>query len=270
MNGSHGLWTAVAALAVLAAAPAATADGPAAELKFGPNPRLFDTHFSYYAADPARSLMREARGVRFRLPSPAGGLGEAGWYSYFALAGDFEVLVTYELIAVPPPSGGFGATVGISLDTEGPAGSVALAVGCLPEQGRRCVVTRGLPADSGLAYENTDYPASSDNGLLVLRRRKADLICLIADEPAAEPVELCRLPFTDGTVRKLRLFADPGGSPSGLDARLSDLVVRAEEITAGIPQREHGHTQWWIALGTIAALGTFSVVVLRRRRQRAA
>src|SRR5262245_36903256 len=88
--------------------------------------RLFDSHFARYGYQPTRTIAKEPKGVRIRLPARAVNVVQTGLYSYFSLAGDFEVTADYELIDLPPPQGGYGVSCGIGVDTLGPGGMVAL------------------------------------------------------------------------------------------------------------------------------------------------
>ncbi len=236
------------ALIALATSSASSAEAPQVELNCVSDRRLLVTHFARYGYWPARTIILETQGVRFWLPSGVKGVGQTGLYSYFALAGDFEVSASYELISLPPPRSGYGVTVGLSVDTDGADGSVSLARGYLLTEGSGYVVSWSKPSDDGMHYDGRHYPTQMNRGRLVLRREKKELICLVEDEPHGERHELYRVPFTDRTVRKVRIFADPGGSPTKLEARLANLTFRAEEIAGGIPQREQNTSGWWLLL----------------------
>jgi hypothetical protein len=240
---------------------------PAAVLDCAADVRRLDSHFARYGYQPARSIVRDGRGVRIRLPAGVTNVGQTGLYSYFALAGDFEVSAAYELADLPPPQAGYGISCGIAVDTQGPGGSVAVARGQAPKQPPGYVVTRGLPGDGGTKYETTYYPSSAKAGRLALRREKAEVVCLVADAPGQEVRELCRVPSVAGTVRQVRLFADPGGSKAAVDARLTQVRVTAAEITGGVPAREaRGGAGWWVTgLGCSAA--AVALLAVRRRRR---
>jgi hypothetical protein len=264
MNRSPCLAVAVA-VAGLCAVPPARADGTTAALDGAASPRLLETHFGPYGHLPARSVGREGRWVRLRLPPHPNGVIQAGLYSYFALAGDFEFSAAYELLALPPPKGGNGVTVGIAADTEGAGGNVSLVRGCLPGHGHGYAVIRGLAAEGGMHFETSFYPTAAKRGRLVLRREKSDVAFLVADGWGESPREICRLPFTDGTVAKVRLYADSGGSPTAADARLGDTVIRAEEITGGTPQREGPRLLWYVVASAGLAAAALSAIAVRRR-----
>ena len=74
------------------------------------------------------------------------------------------------------------------------------------------------------------------SGRFVIRREKEELICLAGDGAKGELVELARVPFTKAPVREVRLYADPGGSDSGIDAQILNFRATAEEITGGTPE----------------------------------
>lgn len=251
----------------LCAAAAVQAGEMNVQVDGGANVRLLDSHFARYGYQPARTIVRETHGVRIRLPSGATGIGQTGLYSYFAVAGDFEVSAAYDLLDLPPPRGGYGVSCGIAVDTQGPGGMIALTRGQALKQQPGYTVTRGLPGDVGTKYETTHHPSTAKTGRLVLRREKAEVICLGADGPTAGPKELARLPFVNATVRQVRVFADPGGSDTAVDVRLTQVKVRAEEIAGGVPKLEPSTGfNWWLAGGGCLA-ATVAVVAIRRKRR---
>jgi hypothetical protein len=258
----------VAVSALLCAAAAATAGGPVTELDCGANTRLLDSHFARYGYLPTRSIIRDNAGIRIWLPTATPGVGQTGLYSYFAVAGDFEFSANYELLDLPPPQGGYGASVAIVVDSQGPGGSVTLARGQAPQQSPGYLVTRGLPGDVGPTYETNHYPSTAKAGRLVLRRAKAEVTCLVSDGPAAELRELCRLPFVPDTVRQVRLYGDAGGSRTAVDARLTRIKLTATEIAGGAPVFEPPQSHWllWAGGGGVAAAGALLAVQKRRRR----
>jgi hypothetical protein len=155
---------------------------------------------------------------------------------------------------------------GLALDTNGPDGQVSLARNFSKESGGSgYAVTRGKPVDGEMKYETTIYPTTARSGQLAFRRDKTDLVCLAADGKG-ELKELCRLPFTAGTVRQIRLYADPGGSPTSLDVWVGGLRVQAQEITGGFPKLEQrGGVGWWpVVIGLCVASG--GALVFRQRQ----
>jgi hypothetical protein len=64
--------------------------------------------------------------------------------------------------------------------------------------------------------------------------------------------EIERLPFTTGNIRAVRVYADPGGSPTAVDVQVSEMQARAEQIAAGVPRRPEPPRMtwvWWVVAG---------------------
>lgn len=258
-------------VAFVTSAAVASAD-PTTVLDTAANGRLFDTHFGRYGPRPTRVVTREAKGVRLKLPAEAKGAKPTGLYSYFALAGDFEVAAAYEVIDVPEPTAGYGAGFGLAVETKGPDGDVTVRRGQWKGEGSGVQVVRGRPDAAGvMGYEATFFPTKAKKGRVVLRREKAELVVRTSDSPTGEPTELTRVPFTDKTIRTLLVFADSGGSPTVVDGRLTGLTVTAGEITGGIPERDRDHTPWWVIAVAVALAVVIGVVIWRRvvRRRKA-
>ena len=222
-------------IAILLIPTLAAGDEPKAILDCSADERLLDTRFVRFGTCPKGAIVREGSGVRFRLPASKD-FGQSGLYSYVALAGDFDHHRQFEWAGVPVPKLGYGARCGIAVDTSGPAGSLSLARATVPGKGAAYVVTR--PGAQCGSYVDQHFPTKAMKGRLELRRMQSEIVCLAQDGDKGELVELCRLPFSDATIRQVRIFADLGGADATLDARISHLRVVAEEITARVPERE--------------------------------
>jgi hypothetical protein len=88
-----------------------------------------------------------------------------------------------------------------------------------------------------------------------------------AAKPIDELDKLDQVKFTDATIKKVRIYADQGGSPTHLDVYVSDLVIKAEEITHQIAERDRPSWFWWIVAGVtfLVAGGIATVVHVRRK-----
>jgi len=94
------------------------------------------------------------------------------------------------------------------------------------------------------------------------------VVCLAADG-SGELRELCTKPFTTSSIRKLRLYADPGGVPNLVDVRLGNIKVQAEEITGHIPLRDQGDgMSIWVILGASAVAVAAAFWVYRKYLRR--
>lgn len=234
--------------------------------------RLFDQWFQRFGHHPGQTVAPERSGARFQIPV----LKEeamVGYSSAFSLTGDFEVLVDVELVSLPTPTAGYGPAVGLTVDAEGDNGSIGLTRGVSATAVPQFVVARATPVTAGEVskrqFEADVYPATGNRARLVLRREKAEVVCLAADRPGAELRELKRVPFTDRRVRHLRLHASNGGSPTTLTVRLTGVRVRADEIIGGLTQAEldapRSYWWWWILVAAVAFGGAWAA----RRRRRA-
>jgi hypothetical protein len=234
--------------------------------------RLFDQWFQRFGHHPGRTVAPERAGVRFQLPAVK---GEAmtGYSSVFSLVGDFEVRADLELISLPVPTAGYGPGVGLTVDAEAPDGSVGFTRGLSREGKPQFVVVRLTPSASvgqEPRVEADVYPASGPRARLILRREKAEIVCLASDRPGAEARELKRVPFTDRRVRHLRLHASNGGSPTAVSGRLTGVRVTADEIVGGLTRSElaagRGYWWWWVPVAAGSLLGAW---VIRRYKRRA-
>jgi len=135
------------------------------------------------------------------------------------------------------------------------------------------VVTVGVPQEGAPMHRRTmnnnePFPSKATKGMLILKRQGAEVVCLASEKLDEEPAELCKVPFTDKTVNKVRLYADPGGAPNAVDGKLVDLKIRAEEITGTTPQRDREGGGFWAIVGTLAVVALAGGWYYRRRRPR--
>jgi len=263
-------FTGVIVLAGMLVAVASADEKPLDLLDCGANVKLFATHFGRHGMTSEKVVVREKQGVRLRVNGAIKGAKPSGLYSYFALAGDFEVRANYDVIDVPPPTDGYGAGFGFAFETKGPPGDVTVRRGQWKGEGSGVQIVRGQADASGdMKYDAKFSPTNAKKGQIVFRREKAEAVVLTADNLIDEPTEVFRIPFTDATVRTMLIFADPGGSPTVVEGRLTGLKVTAGEITGGIPERDIDETPGWVvalAVGIALLVGWKLVGWLRRRR----
>jgi hypothetical protein len=216
------------------------------------------TRFATYGYWPRQAILLDAGGLRLWLPRGVAGVPQTGLYSLFALAGDCEAMLTYELLDVPQPQKGYGSGVGLAFDLGEGSGRGAIQRVIRKTEGSGCVLqTVPGSSESGIKKVEKFVPIGSKRGRIGLRRIKNELIFLSANAPADPLQELDRLPFSEQTIRTVRVFVDPGGSPTALDVRVNQFEVRAEEIASGIPQHTQRGWGWrwlWVVV-PIASVG---------------
>ncbi len=227
------------------------------------NAQAVRTKFEKYGSKNPDTISFDSFGARIWLPEGAEDTGQAGFYSYVALAGDCEVILTYELLKVQPPKIGYGCGVGLAFDLADNAGRGDI------QRVVRVGNENGFAMHSDVSAKKKDAdafePSTSVRGRIALRRVKKELIFLAGDEDG-ELNEIKRLPFTDATIRTLRLFADKGGSSSSVDVLIRQIEVRAEEVTPGVAKQDARTSAWWWLLCLVPVTG--GMLLWRKIRQR--
>jgi hypothetical protein len=257
-----------ASLLALLAASAATASEWNQDLVLDvEHPNLLGTRVAMYGPQPRDVIYLENAGMRLKLPGPPAEVPQTGIYTLFVLAGDCEAVVSYELLNIPPPTKGYGAGLGLAFDLAGDAGRAAIQCVEKPKEGRGYVLERTL---ANAPKSKDDYkfvPTKLKRGRIALMRKGKEVVFLAADTPDAELEEVGRLPFTDATVRQVRVFVDNGGSPTPVDVRVKLLAVRAEEITGGKPVSEQKTSWWWLLWLVVPVAGVGGVLWYWRARR---
>jgi hypothetical protein len=226
-------------------------------LDLAANPKLLTTHFSRYGFQPLKTIHKDWGGVRIQLPETERKTEQTGIYSYFAMAGDFEVNAGFEIFELPEPGPGYGASVGIGVDTDPPDNiKLTLHRGNFPKRGNGFWVTIAKENGDKKEIDSQFFPGNGESGKLTLKREKDVVICLVADDYKKQEKELVRIPFTSRPIRVVRAFADNGGTPAELDARIVGIKLAADQLTGGIPEVEGTDYGWLIwPLGTLAIFG---------------
>ncbi len=259
-----------AAILALLAPALGTAGEMKDELKLdAAHPNVLRTSFATYGYQPQRSVVFEKGGYRFWLPAGVAGVGQTGVYSYFSLSGDCEVTLGFELLNLPSPREGYGSGLGLAFDAGDDIGRATLqrVEKLKNESGYILQISPGKK--SPLKEEYLLVPSAATRGRMGLRREKKELVFLASDDLKAPLVQIGSLAFTDQTIRAVRFFADPGGSPTAVDARVGEIEIRAEQITGGVPRSESGHPLLWLwTLVPVAGAG-LAFWGWRRQRRRA-
>ncbi len=240
------------------------------ELKVDPAKfAVLRAQFGTYGYRTRQTIFVEASGLHLRLPADVRDVPQTGLYSYFALSGDCEVMLTYEMLNVPPPKSGYGSGVGLAFDIEGGAGRGVIQRMFRIGDGSGCVLQTAAGESVGRVKDVDRFvPSASPRGRIGLRRLSNELLFLSADTPTEPLREIDRLPFTDRTIRAVRVFADSGGSPTAVDVRVGQIEIRAEEIASGLPKREPKQWSWtWLWVVVAVAGGGLGLWTWRARRR---
>jgi hypothetical protein len=210
-----------------------------AKLDHTVKPKFLEKYFKDYGQGPEKMLHVESPVALFWCDPAAKDAKQIGLYSYFTLTGDFEIAVNYEWKTTQEPKTGYGVSCGIAVEAEGK--KVSLARGFQIGTGNAYLVTEMVGKD----YKTEPTTTDLKKGMLVLRRKKAVITCLATGSDGSLEEIRDKIPFTAASVRKVRLFADPGGAPNALEAQLIDLRIQADEILSDIPEYERNSRLWW-------------------------
>jgi hypothetical protein len=240
--------------------------------------KLLDSKFARYPQKPQTIFRQDdLPGARFWLVPDAKDAGQTTLYSKFVIAGDFEISMTYDGFEVEQPKTGYGVSFGIAVETENKDGTpgirVQLARGSYRGRGDGYAVTVGTlktkPGERGIDYKETQFEKDgSKAGKIALKRVRDKLLCLAGDpdKPLDDLFKIGEVKFTDATIKKVRIYADQGGSPTHINVYVSDLLIRAEEITHQVAERDRPSSYWWIvaAITFLIAGGIATIVYVKR------
>jgi hypothetical protein len=247
------------------------------ELKIeGSNRLALRNFFRDYGYRPQRTLNLEKAGLRFKLPADINEVKQTGIYSLFSLAGDCEIVMSYEIVNLPTPTKGYGSGIGLAIEPGENIGWGAIQRVTKPKKEGPGYVTEIHALEGSASKLKEEYKfqkATPTKGRIGLRRVKKELVFLAADSPTAPLEEIDRLPFSDRTITKVRFFVDNGESPTGADIRIKSIEIHADEITGGLPaikpETSWAWWQWFLTFGGSAAALGLLFCVWRARRQRA-
>ena len=188
------------------------------------------SNFTLLGPDAGEVIKHEEKGLRISLPAKRRSNSPVGVTTTFAVAGDFEITGTYELLSIDRPPGGNGVAVALNVTTDSDLTKFGKISRCLRAQEGDVYQTefwiKGDP-DSG---QHLFIPTTARAGQLRLLRQGSTLLFLVADGPDNDFREINRREFTTEDVEIVRFVANNSGSPAGLDLRLIDLRVRFDHV----------------------------------------
>lgn len=219
----------------------------------------------------AELLVPERDGLRVTIPQGAA-VEEVGFAPRFGLRGDFEIIVTVEVIDLPTPTSGYGV---------GPR--IYIAAATEDEQAATVARLRRIREGDVFSAHNARYLATKDGGRerkhkiffvpaagkvarIGLRRTGTKLQYLASEGDGAIPVEISSWTFTAADVPSVRISLHGHGAAAAGEVRWNDVVIRADEFVR--PRTSHGAGRV-LALGALLASIAVGIGVWRYRRRRA-
>jgi len=227
---------------------------------------------SLFGPNASQLTGRDAGGLLIALPANRPDKRAVGISPQFALSGDFEITLGYEILAADEPPSGLGAGVGVWGQIRS-APPQTMSVARLERPGK------GSGFAANFAYEvaeggKRDFKqkrldsGAARKGRLRLARAGSELRFLVADGETGTFEELHRVSVKTDDVKPLRISATTSNLASGLKVRFVDLRIRADRLPgAAAPTETRGIGVWLVTLLLILAIGgTGGFLVWQYRR----
>jgi len=218
-----------------------------------------------------RFMKPETGGLRITLPAKRPNLAAVGVSPRFAVSGDFEISVAFEILAVEQPRKGYGSGVNIHLILDNPqAEAVTLLRGTRVKEGDVYLVNRARKRKDGrMQYRLKTFPSNATSGRLSIRRVGSVIHYLAADGVNGELMEIDQTDVGTEDLDVIRVAANTGESPTALDVRLLDLQIVSERLPNIPSPRSAVGMMWLVGGGVGVCLTVLLGVVLYYRRQAA-
>jgi hypothetical protein len=194
--------------------------------------------------DVEQCVKFEAEGLRITLPAGfVGDRARTGMASTFGVKGDFEMTVSYEILQEPAPADAGSQTrlaISVVLDKPFPWQNQAALNRRVTTNGPNYFawLTRRDVADSKAFLRMESFPTQAKIGRLRLIRR-GQLLSFLATVGADNDFLLLKKEnFGAEDVREVALIGATGSDRAALDARVTDLRIRAAALTKPGPVKQ--------------------------------
>lgn len=225
--------------------------------------------FEIFGPNPAAAIRAERGGLRITLPAKRPDTGPVGLHASFRICGDFEITVSYELLAAEKPESGLGSGVSTWCWIAGdPPHTVSLGQFARPNNDNQIYsqVTSQVD-DSDRPFQRECRDATARRGRLRLSRRESTLQLLAADGGSDEFQEIQSMEVGTGDIEKLRISATTSNQPVGVSVRLNELSIRSDmlSIQGSTPPEEPWSLRAWLFGGSCLLLGVAGFLFWRYR-----
>jgi hypothetical protein len=214
-------------------------------------------------------IRREPQGLRILVAGKPSGFPPFGASPRFGVIGDFEITVSYELLKLEKPKGGYGT--GVSLWVMGKTDAVTLAR-FTRKDSNVFATNKGWMKGSDYANDTQSAPTDCKSGKLRLARAGTVVRCLVAEGDSDEFRELRAIDFNKDDLTQVHVGVDTGGDTGPVEVLLTDLRVRAEELPlSGVPKKQTwGSWLLWALAGVAgaAAIAVSAFLVWRSRARK--
>jgi hypothetical protein len=205
----------------------------------------------------------EPNGLRITLPTDHQGKRVGtGLGTNFDIQGDFEITMSFEILKEPDQNEtGLGTGVFLAVDLNTPNYSrVSITRGMRHGRGFTTWFERSPEGADKPQTELHSFPTKAKTGRLRLVRTGSLVSHYMAEESSNEFILLEQHPFGEEEVKTVRIGGQTGGPQAALDARITELHIRAGSLpdladtaTATGPQAKG---KGWLLAVELFGLGT--------------
>ena len=217
----------------------------------------FHPALNRFGPEAASAMRSESRGLRITLASGRQDKAAVGVTPRFRIAGDFEITVGYQLLAVEKPKTGIGAGIKVWGKIQADEFQAMTLMHALDPDGSGAWLAMFATGDDPKKrkFQMKSQPTRAQSGRLRLVRTGSELSFQVAEDGREQFQEIQRVTVATGEVVSLRIGANTSGSPTGARVRLVDLRIRASALPGKpttLPRRRQ--SLWWVVLGLIVIL----------------
>lgn len=203
-------------------------------------------------------------GMLLQAPDATSNKSQVGYASRFAISGDFEITIGFQLLDVPRPETGYGSGLIVTLFK---TNNERINFSCsLKTDGEKKISTALWKKEkSGWKPHVERIPSAAEQGELKLIRKGATLTFLVKENDALEYTQVRQAQFGTEPITRMEILADTGGDQQPLKTLLTSLSMNADKLphsAAAIPEPQGLLASSWVLYGGIAGIvlvlaGTF-------------
>jgi serine protease Do len=178
----------------------------------------------------AGEVYRDDKGLRIIFPTGRGKLRDSGVFTTFSVRGDFEVTMSFEILKADQPKDGRGVGPLLYAGNQTENDAVVLARRLLPDGKAVFVADRVQHVQGKSTHQIKNLPSTATTGKLRLERQGATVRYCVCEGDNPEFVTVAEVDFGKADVYAIQVVGSTGGSDGGLDLRLFEFTVRAEDL----------------------------------------
>jgi hypothetical protein len=236
--------------------------------------------FSLFGPEMEKVAKSEPQGLRITMQEGRNNPDAVGISLPFRIRGDFDVTLGFELLNVGAPLHRHGAGIGFRLGFDAPSSLAAIIARFKRPHGHDFAAHKVLTGPDGQEQylENKHVPTNAPAGKLRLARKGTRVRYYAAEDGDFHLFHTIK--FGTNDVVDFQVFFTTITNPIALDARLTELVIEADEfpegkpsaqasfgkITGGEPVSRSTWTMAVMGLLTLVAMATVGWWVFTRKR----